>query len=61
MRLTMPACGAILAFIISLIFILSPTPYMMVLFAFFAQPLFIIVGLLYFRRVFLELRGRDIL
>ena len=53
--------AAIIAFIVTAAFILWPTPNLMALFAFFAQPLFLIVFLLYLRRVFKELRRKQVL
>jgi hypothetical protein len=42
-------------------FVLYPSPYLMALFAFFAQPLFLIVAVMYLRRVFHELRQKDVM
>jgi len=61
MNLTAPAWLAILAFAITTAFVLHPTPYLMLAFAFFAQPLFLIVAILYFRRVFRELREKEVM
>ena len=55
------AWAAMVAFLITIAFILWPSPYLMALFAFFAQPLFLIVGLLYLRRVFKELKQKKVL
>ncbi len=55
------AWAAMVAFLITMAFILWPSPYLMALFAFFAQPLFLIVGLIYLRRVFKELKQRQVL
>ena len=38
-----------------------PIPYLMLAFSFFAQPLILIVILLYLRRVFRELREKEVL
>ena len=61
MNLTVPAVGAIVAFVITTLFVLDPVPLLMALFTFVAQPLFLIVGLLYLGRVFTELRAKDVL
>ncbi|MCH8273318.1 MAG: hypothetical protein IH851_00815 [Armatimonadetes bacterium] len=61
MGLRVEAWAAIIAFITTAAFIVWPNPYFMALFAFFAQPLFMIVALLYLRRVFRELRKKDVL
>jgi hypothetical protein len=53
-------CG-IIAFSITLWFVLDPSPYPMVLFAFFAQPLFLIVGVFYLAKVIKDLRSQRIL
>jgi hypothetical protein len=53
-------CG-IIAFSITLWFVLDPSPYPMVLFAFFAQPLFLIVGLFYLAKVIKDLRSQRVL
>ncbi len=55
------AWAAIIAFIVTAAFILWPTPYLMALFAFFAQPLFLIVVILFLHRVFKELRRKQVL
>ena len=55
------AWAAIIAFIVTAAFILRPTPYLMALFAFFAQPLFLIVVILFLHRVFKELRRKQVL
>jgi hypothetical protein len=60
MGLKVEAVGAMLAFAITTLFVVSPSPYLMLLFAFFAQPLFVIVALLYLRRVFRELREKKV-
>ena len=61
MTLTVPALGAIIAFVITTLFVVYPVPVLMALFTFVAQPLFLIVGLLYLSRVFTELRAKDVL
>ncbi len=61
MGLRVEAWAAIIAFGTTAAFIVWPTPYLMALFAFFAQPLFAIVAFLYLRRVFKELREKDVL
>jgi len=55
------AWAAILAFVITMVFVIDPNPYCMALFSFFAQPLFAIVALLYARRVLIELRRKGVL
>ena len=61
MNLTVQAVGAIVAFVITTLFVVYPRPLLMALFTFVAQPLFLIVGLMYLRRVFQELRAKDVL
>ena len=61
MRLKVPALLALVAFAITLWFVISPSPYPMVLFTFIAQPLFLIVAVLYVRQVFKELREKEVL
>lgn len=61
MKLSLPAYLAIVAFLITTTFVLYPTPYLMLAFAFFAQPLFLMVIVLYLRRVFRELREKEVL
>ena len=61
MELRVAAWAAIVAFGITAAFIVWPNPYLMALFVFFAQPLFAIVAFLYLRRVFRELRKKDVL
>lgn len=61
MNLTVPAIGAIVALVITTLFVASPSPHLMALFAFVAQPLFLIVALLYLGHVFRDLREKDIL
>ena len=61
MRLTLPAVLAIIALAITTAFVISPTPYLMLAFSFFAQPLILLVILLYLRRVFRELREKEVL
>ena len=61
MRLTLPAVLAMIALAITTAFVIWPVPYLMLAFSFFAQPLILIVILLYFRRVFRELREKEVL
>ena len=61
MGLRVEAWAAIIAFSTTAAFIVWPNPYLMALFVFFAQPLFAIVAFLYLRRVFRELREKDVL
>jgi hypothetical protein len=61
MNLTVQAVGALIAFVITTLFVVFPRPLLMALFTFVAQPLFAIVGLMYLGRVFQELRDRDVL
>lgn len=61
MGLRMPAIGALIAFAITTLFVVWPGPYLMLAFAFFAQPLFLVAAILYLRRVFHELRNRDVI
>ena len=61
MNLTVQAVGAIIALVITTLFVVQPRPLLMALFAFVAQPLFLIVGLMYLGRVFRELRDKDVL
>ena len=61
LNLKWEAWGAILAFAITLWFTLDPAPYPMVLFAFFAQPLFVIVAISYLVKVVRDLRSRGVL
>jgi hypothetical protein len=61
MNLKLPAVLAIVALLITMAFVLWPTPYLMLAFAFFAQPLFLIVIILYLRRVFRDLREKEVL
>jgi len=61
MNLTVPAAGAIIALVITTLFVVHPSPYLMALFVFVAQPLFLIGALLYVGRVFRELHAKDIL
>ena len=60
MNLRVEAGGAILAFIITGLFVVWPNPYFMALFCFLAQPLYVIVIVLYLHRVFQELRAKGI-
>jgi hypothetical protein len=61
MNLTVQAVGAIVGFIITTLFVVHPSPVLMALFTFVAQPLFVIVGLMYLGRVLQELREKDVL
>ena len=61
MNLTVQAVGAIIAMVITTLFVVRPTPLLMALFVFVAQPLFLIVALMYLGRVFRELREKDVL
>ena len=61
MGLRFEAAAAIVAFAISVAFILSPTPYVMVLFTFVAVPLFAMVAAFYLAHVLRELRRKDVL
>jgi len=58
MNLRLQAVLAIVAFVVSILYVLRPSSaHLMALFVFFAQPLFLIVALLYLRRGFKELRA----
>ena len=61
MKLKVEAWAAIVAFVMTAAFIVWPSPYLMAVFIFLAQPLFLIVFILYLRRVFRELRKKDVL
>ena len=61
MNLKWEAWGGIIAFAITLWFVIDPSPYPMVLFAFFAQPLFLVVGVFYLAKVIRDLRNQRIL
>jgi hypothetical protein len=61
MNLKVEALLLTLAALISLGFLWSSSPYLMGAFVFIAQPLFLVVGLLYVRKVFRDLRGKNIL
>jgi len=60
-NLTVQAVGAIIGFVITTLFVVHPGPLLMALFTFVAQPLFLIVGLMYLGRVLRELRAKDVL
>jgi hypothetical protein len=60
-NLTVQAMGAIIGLIITTLFVVHPTPRLMALFVFVAQPLFLIVGVMYLGRVIQELREKDVL
>ena len=61
MNLTVQAVGAIIGLVITTLFVVYPRPLLMALFTFVAQPLFLIVGLMYVGRVLRELRAKDVL
>jgi len=50
-----------IAFLMTLVFVLVPGPYYMAIFTFVAQPLFAIAAISYLRKVFLELRSRKVM
>ena len=54
------AMCAIVAFALTLIFILVPGPYPMAIFTFIAQPLFVIVAIGYLLKVRADLRKRGV-
>jgi hypothetical protein len=57
MNLRLQALLATVAFTVSILFVLRPSsPYLMALFIFFAQPLFLIVAVMFLSRVAKELR-----
>jgi hypothetical protein len=57
MNLRLQALLAVVAFVVSVLYVLRPSsPHLMALFIFFAQPLFLIVAVLFLRRFFKELR-----
>jgi hypothetical protein len=51
---------AVVAFVLTLIFILVPGPYPMAIFTFIAQPLFAIVAIGYLLKVRADLRKRGL-
>ena len=55
------AWAALLAFVISLVFIWVPGPYAMGAFTFIAQPLFLLAFLGYAVKVLRELRRREVI
>jgi hypothetical protein len=61
MNLTVPATATMIALVLTTLFVVHPSPYGMALFAFVAQPLFVIAAVLYGVRVFRDLRSKDIL
>jgi len=62
MRLLRSECWcAMIAFLMTLVFVLVPGPYYMAIFTFVAQPLFAIAAISYLRKVFLELRSRKVM
>ena len=60
MNLKVEALLVTVAALITLVFLWSSSPYLMGAFVFVAQPLFLVVGLLYTRKVFLDLRSRKV-
>jgi hypothetical protein len=60
MTLRVPALGALVAFVLTTLFVLNPTPTLMALFTFVAQPLFLFSAVFYLRRVFRELREKEV-
>lgn len=54
------AMCAVVAFVLTLVFILAPGPYAMALFTFVAQPLFAIVAIGYLLKVRADLRKRGL-
>lgn len=54
------AMCAIVAFALTLVFILVPGPYAMAVFTFIAQPLFVIVAIGYLVKVRADLRNRGL-
>lgn len=61
MGLKFEACAAVVAFVLSLAFILHPGPYQMVLFTFVAVPLFIMIAIFYLGHVLGELKRKEVL
>ena len=58
MNLWLQALLAIVAFVVSVLFVLMPSsPHLMALFIFFAQALFLIVAVIFLRRVLTELNA----
>jgi hypothetical protein len=58
MNVRMQAVLAIVAFVVSILYVLMPSSaHLMALFVFFAQPLFLIVALLFLRSGFRQLRA----
>jgi hypothetical protein len=58
MNLRLQALLAIVAFVVSVLFVLMPfSPHLMALFIFFAQPLFLIVAVMFLRRILKELNA----
>jgi hypothetical protein len=58
MNLRLQALLAIVAFIVSVLFVLMPSsPHLMALFIFFAQPMFLIVAIMFLRRMLKELNA----
>jgi len=61
MTMKIEAWTAMIAFGITALFIVWPSPYLMAAFAFFAQPLFLITAVFYGRRVFTDLKRKKVL
>jgi len=51
---------AIVAFVMTLVFVLFPGPYEMAVFTFLAQPLFAFAGISYLSKVLADLRSRKV-
>ena len=60
-RLTWQAWTAAAAFVLTLLYVLFPGPYLMGAFTFVAQPLFLVAALGYGLEVVRELRGKQVL
>ena len=54
------SCCAIVAFLMTLAFVLFPGPYEMAVFTFLAQPLFALAAVSYLFKVLADLRGRRV-
>jgi hypothetical protein len=61
MNFKVEAGAGMFAFGVTAAFICWPSSFLMAVFAFFIQPLFLILAFLYLRRVFRELRSRKVL
>ena len=55
------SCCAIMAFLMTLAFVLFPGPYEMAVFTFLAQPLFAFAAISYFVKVLRDLRERNVM